>query len=121
MTCEQIIWSPGCTLEQIERQVIEKAFAFFRQNKSATASALGICVKTLDAKCARYSEQDKIREENNAKERQLRENFLARCRGQPVPYPDVHPVHDEISVPVPLPPLKTRPSKRHSQMESTTP
>lgn len=50
----QIIWSPGVTLEQIEKQVILKAFSFFDCNKTRTADALGIAVRTLDAKLEKY-------------------------------------------------------------------
>lgn len=50
-----IFWQPGITLEEVERRVIEKAIAFYRGNKTATASALGIAIRTLDDRLATYN------------------------------------------------------------------
>lgn len=81
-----IMWSPGVKLETIERQVIEKAFRFYKENKTATASALGISVRTLDNKFAQYVEQDKTVTEHENVRRQGRDTWLARARGlAPVP------------------------------------
>jgi hypothetical protein len=81
-----IVWSPGVKLETIERQVIEKAFRFYKENKTATASALGISVRTLDNKFAQYTEQDKTMTERGNVRRQDRDTWLARARGlAPVP------------------------------------
>lgn len=79
---DAIIWTPGVTLEQIERQVIEKAFSHFQKNKTSTAHALGIAIRTLDSKFERYAEQDKsmtVFEEERKRERAYQ---LARARGQ---------------------------------------
>jgi DNA-binding NtrC family response regulator len=54
-----ILWQPGVTLEDIEKQVIQKAFSFYRGNKTATAKSLGIAIRTLDAKLEKYDKQDK--------------------------------------------------------------
>lgn len=71
MSNEIIIWSPGVTLEQIEKEVILKAFRFYRGNKTTTSIALGIAVRTLDNKLAQYGEdtqtQEKRKKDNAAK------------------------------------------------------
>lgn len=52
-----INWSPGQTLEQIEKQVILQAYRFYEQNKTHTAAALGISIRTLDGRLADYAAQ----------------------------------------------------------------
>lgn len=80
MTGDVIIWTPGMTLEAIERQVIEKSFCFYRQNKSATARALGITVKTLDNKFERYQKDDEMALEAKKQDEERREQLLHRSR-----------------------------------------
>jgi DNA-binding NtrC family response regulator len=59
MRMSEIYWQPGVTLDAIEKQVILKAFQFFGHNKTHTAHALGIAIRTLDNKLAKYEkEQD---------------------------------------------------------------
>lgn len=77
-----IIWSPGVTLDQIERQVIEKAFAFFRKNKTQTAQALGIAIRTLENKFERYEKEDAAALEAQAQREQAAADFQRRCRGE---------------------------------------
>jgi hypothetical protein len=45
-----VSWQPGQTLDDLERDAIDMALRFFEQNKTRTAQALGICVRTLYAK-----------------------------------------------------------------------
>lgn len=76
-----IVWSPGVTLDAIEKQVILKAFRFFRGNKTATATALGIAIRTLDNKLEKYEadgKADKLREHDD---KQKRLEWLKRQRG----------------------------------------
>ncbi len=47
-------WQPGVTLEDIEKSVILMALKAFQNNKTQTARALGIAVRTLDNKLAIY-------------------------------------------------------------------
>lgn len=75
-----IIWSPGVTLEHIERQVIEKALAFYKGNKSATASALAVAVRTLDRKIELYAEADKAAVAAQDRLSEDSANFLNRQR-----------------------------------------
>jgi hypothetical protein len=51
-----ITWQPGMTLEDIERLVILRAIKYYKHNKSQTARALGIGIRTLDSKLERYGE-----------------------------------------------------------------
>ena len=50
-----INWHPGLTLEEVEKQVIEMALRYFNNNKTQTAIALGIAVRTLDNKLEKYA------------------------------------------------------------------
>lgn len=52
-----INWQPGITIDDVEKQVIEKALRWFNGNKTKTAQSLGIAVRTLDNKLAKYQEQ----------------------------------------------------------------
>lgn len=82
MNVEQYIsWSPGMTLEAIEKQVILKAFQFFNNNKTTTASALGIAIRTLDSKLDKYKIEEEESRVKHERERQRREEFQIRSRG----------------------------------------
>ena len=47
-------WTPGTTLNQIERNVIIEALKFHQGNRTHTAKALGISIRTLRNKLAEY-------------------------------------------------------------------
>lgn len=49
-----INWQPGITLDDIEKEVILKALSFYHGNKTRTAEALGIAIRTIDNKLAKY-------------------------------------------------------------------
>lgn len=76
-----IHWTPGVTLDAIEKQVILKAFKFYKGNKVATSSSLNIAVRTLDMKLERYDQEEKdlhrILEESRLREQE----FDRRARG----------------------------------------
>ncbi len=80
-----IMWSPGVTLEAIEKQVVLKAFQFYRGNKTATANSLGIAVRTLDAKLEKYAADGKAEKERQDNGQQARNELLARMRGPKTP------------------------------------
>lgn len=48
-------WQPGQTLDDVEKEVILKAFSFYQGNKTQTAKSLGIAIRTLDNKLERYN------------------------------------------------------------------
>lgn len=75
-----IIWQPGITLEQIEKQVILKAFAFFRQNKTQTANALDIAIRTLDHKLEEYGKRKESSHSRKTLEEAQREVDGGRAR-----------------------------------------
>ena len=81
MMNEQVFWSPGVTLEMIEKQVIQKAFHFYRGNKTQCSISLGISIRTLENKLDRYREDDQGRQNAEQKEAEDREYHLKRARG----------------------------------------
>lgn len=76
-----INWSPGVTLDQMEEQVIRKAFAHYRGNKTVTANALGISIRTLDGRLEKYEAENKKKAEDEELAQKNREAFLLRSRG----------------------------------------
>lgn len=76
-----LIWQPGMTLETVEKEVILQAMRYFRGNKTATSTALGIAYKTLDNKLHQYKE-DEQSQEKRLNERTARDQeYLNRARG----------------------------------------
>lgn len=77
-----IIWTPGTSLEFMEKQIILAAFRHYRGNKTATANSLGIAIRTLDNKLEKYQQDDKEAEEKQNARRIDREEFIKAQRGQ---------------------------------------
>lgn len=76
-----ITWQPGLSLEEVEKHCILQALRFFNNNKSQTAIALGITVKTIDNKLERY-ENDRARLEAGERARDIKNTeYLRRARG----------------------------------------
>lgn len=82
MNGDLIHWSPGVTLEDVERQVILKAYTFYKGNKTATATALGIAIRTLDNKLEKYELDDKTEKKRLEQRQRDRDHWLKRSRGQ---------------------------------------
>jgi hypothetical protein len=78
-----IQWSPGLSLDAVEKLVILKAYSFFKKNKTATSQSLGISIRTLDSKLERYEQEDKIEKERQENEQAKRTEFLIKQRGNP--------------------------------------
>lgn len=78
-----ITWQPGMTLDSMEKMAILQAYRFYRSNKTATANALGISIRTLDNKLEKYASDDKKVEDTNDEQRNKRAEFLIRQRGLP--------------------------------------
>lgn len=76
-----VTWTPGMSLESVERQVILAAFRHYRGNKTATAQSLGIAIRTLDNKLAQYEGDDKKEKLAHELNAQRGQDFLARQRG----------------------------------------
>lgn len=52
-------YEPGRTLADIEKEVILQAYRFYDSNKTRTAQALGIAIRTLDYKLEAYANEPK--------------------------------------------------------------
>ncbi len=76
-----INWTPGQTLEDVEEIVIKKAFIHFNKNKTATARALAISLRTLDNKFEKYAEDDRKRREEDERRAKERREWNDRARG----------------------------------------
>jgi DNA-binding NtrC family response regulator len=50
-----IHWQVGMTLEEVEKQVILKAMQIFNNNKTHVAQALGVSIRTIQNKMAKYT------------------------------------------------------------------
>lgn len=89
---QQVIWSPGMSLEVMEQHIIVAAYAFYRGIKTTTAASLGISVRTLDAKLEIYGSQAVERENVNglqadARARELHAHRFGRPPSNPVSEP----------------------------------
>lgn len=78
-----INWTPGQTLEDVEEIVIKKAFIHFNKNKTATARALGISLRTLDNKFEKYADDDRKRKETDERDAKERREWKDRAKGIP--------------------------------------
>lgn len=81
MMTEQVMWSPGVTLEAIEKQVILKAYQFYRGNATQAAISLGISEKTIRNKLEKYEQDGLEREAAEERDREERAKILDRQRG----------------------------------------
>lgn len=106
-----IMWSPGVTLEAIEKQVILKASDHFRNNKTQTAAALGISIRTLDAKLLQYFDEAKKEVDDESERRQQREAHLARSRGPTTGYDTNAPVSHKADAGIRQEPIANTPAK----------
>lgn len=79
-----VFWTPGVSLEAMEEQIIKAAFKYYRQNKSATSASLGISVRTLENKLAKYQEQLEFAEQKKVEAKSRQEEFMRRQRGLPI-------------------------------------
>lgn len=76
-----IDWTPGLTLEAVEKMCIQQAFKFYRGNKTTTANSLGIAIRTLDNKLEKYESEDRDRILYVEGERARQKAQLERARG----------------------------------------
>lgn len=60
-------WQPGVTIRDMEKEFIYDALKHFGGNKVAAAAALGISVRTIDNKLARYEGREAPVETKDAK------------------------------------------------------
>lgn len=95
-----ITWSPGMTLSSMEKMIILEAFKFFRFNKTATSSSLGIAIRTLDNKLDQYNQEAEIEKQRSEEYERNRSELLKRARGNPpnnigIPYTPTNSTHED--------------------------
>jgi len=78
---EPIMWSPGMTLEQIEKKIILRALEFYKK-KTVTAEALGIAVRTLEYKLEKYEKDEQEAKAKAAAEEKAHQERVDRMRGR---------------------------------------
>ena len=99
MSTETISWSPGISLAEIEKQVILKAFRFYRGHQPTTAQALGISIKTLYNKLEQYETEGNERIRQDVERRAKDADFLNRQRGLPSSYSGAQPTSGDAAAP----------------------
>ena len=80
---QQIIWTPGVSLESLIQQVVESALQFYKGNKTATAQSLGIAIRTLDNRLEKYAKEKAEHEKRVKDAESKRQQFLERQRATP--------------------------------------
>lgn len=124
-----INWVPGITLEEMEKQCVLSAYRFYRQNKTQTAGALGIAIRTLDAKLEKYGDDERREAERVDGDKRNKEIILARMRGLPhlaidnrsplVKLADAKIQNEATQTPAPR--LETSSGERVQSLEKVTP
>ncbi len=74
-------WVPGITLDEMEKHCILSALRFYRGNKTQTAGALGIAIRTLDNKLEKYESDGKREQDRFESDKLERQRTLDRLRG----------------------------------------
>lgn len=98
------MFQPGMTLEELEKQAILCAFRFHRGNKTATSNALGIAIRTLDAKLEKYEAEGKDRQKRLDEQKAIADDFQRRQRG--LPPLNVAPIATEQVLDMPVKPMR---------------
>jgi hypothetical protein len=80
---DTLYFNASMPLHQVEKWWILRTLREMRGNKTQTAYALGISVRTLDNKLQAYGEESKEDERKESKRRFEAENFQRRSRGLP--------------------------------------
>lgn len=76
-----ILWTPGTSLADVEKQVILKAMNYCRDKKPEAANMLKIKVRELEKKIELYENEQKIHDEKEKAEKQKRIDFNQKARG----------------------------------------
>lgn len=78
----QVYWQPGMTLEALEKHVILRCLSFYGNNKTKTAEALGIAIRTIDNKLEKYRQEEQQEKEALERVRQKEQEFAQRALGK---------------------------------------
>lgn len=76
-----VFWTPGMTLDEVEKRTILKAFRHYRGNKTTTANVLKIAIRTLDNKLKSYEQGKTDQEKIDEQDKKRRDDFILRQRG----------------------------------------
>jgi len=79
----QILWTPGISLDAMEKLIILEAYRIYHKNKTATANSLGIAIRTLDQRLERYELEEERERQRLENVRNTRTEQLSRARGNP--------------------------------------
>lgn len=79
------VWSPGLTLEYLERNAIEQALKFYQGNKTLTSRALGCAINTINSKLEKYALEDRDAKHRFDEDDRKRAEFDRRQRGFTLP------------------------------------
>jgi hypothetical protein len=76
-----MIFSPGMTIDGLEKELIQSALKFYQGNKTVTARSIGCALRTLDNKLAQYAEEERLSGVERDAERAKQEEWQKRARG----------------------------------------
>lgn len=79
---EEVVWTIGVSLDDMEKNVILTALRYFRGNKTLTANALGISIRTIDNKLSKYKMMAEEAKERRDDESRKTTEYMARARGE---------------------------------------
>lgn len=92
-------WTPGISLEAMEKMIILQAYAHYQKNKEQTCKSLGISVRNLEYKLKAYEETEEIFRLAQIKTKEENEKLIHRMRfGDRVPAPS-----NALPIPPPQP------------------
>lgn len=77
----QILWQPGVTLEEIEKQVILACLKYFNGHRGATALALGVTDRTIRNKLEKYRLEWQAEIDKKAESERLRKEARLIMQG----------------------------------------
>lgn len=80
-TDNSVMWNPGMTMYEMEKQVLLAAVRFHRGNKTAAAMSLGLSARTVYNKLDSYLDDVKREELRQIKSDQDRRDFDRKQRG----------------------------------------
>lgn len=77
-----LTWTPGVTLQDIERSCIMQALRYFNGNTASVGRSLGISDRTVRKRIDEYKAQDRVREMRSEATHQRNSLKLKLQRGQ---------------------------------------
>lgn len=85
----EIIWTPGISLDTMEKMIVLKAFDHYQKDKERTSQSLGIAIRTLEYKLKKYEEEDQtVRDAQEKRKEEANRQELRKRFGDRMPYPE---------------------------------